>query len=170
MKININKNTNDDIKVSSNIKTVDQIKNISQKDNSEPKIKNKEITDNLNIGSFDELIDLCNSKREIKLKYELETNVNLVAFSESRIEIAFNENLDKNFIKELSNKLYEWTNKRWIISLSKKEGEISKKEQENIDKKKIFEDAKKSKIYKKVIENFSDARLVDIKIDESKND
>ena len=43
-----------------------------------------------------------------------------MSFEDGRIEIAFNENLDKDFIKELSNKLLEWTNIRWIISLSKK--------------------------------------------------
>ena len=38
-------------------------------------------------------------KKEIKLKYELEKNVNLVSFENQRIEISFNENLDKDFIK-----------------------------------------------------------------------
>ena len=63
---------------------------------------------------------MCNTKKEIKLKYELETNVNLVSFDNQRIEIAFNENLDKDFVKDLSLKLFEWTQKRWIITFSKK--------------------------------------------------
>ena len=45
------------------------------------------------------LLDICSSKKEIKLKYELEKNVNLVSFESQRIEISFNENLDKDFIK-----------------------------------------------------------------------
>ena len=69
------------------------------------------------------------TKCQIKLKYELESNVNLVTFLTGRIEIAFNENLDKDFIKDLSNKLYEWTNKRWIIAFSKEEGLPSVKQQ-----------------------------------------
>ena len=157
-------------KISSNIKTVDQIKNIFQQDKPTPKIKSQDVTNELIIGSFEDLIDLCNKKKEIKLKYELENNVNLVTFAAGRIEIAFNENLDKDFIKDLSNKLYEWTYKRWIISLSKKEGAISKKQEKQINKNKIIEDAKKSTIYKKVLETFSDAELIDVKLNEDRKD
>ena len=87
---------------------------------------------------------ISNSKKEIKLKYELETNVNLVSFENKRIEISFNENLDKEFIKELSSKLFEWTNDRWIISLSKKNGNLSKKEVDIYNKKKLIDYEKKS--------------------------
>ena len=45
-------------------------------------------------------------KKEIKLKYELEKNVNLVKFEKNRIEISFNESLDKDFVKDLSSKLF----------------------------------------------------------------
>ena len=71
------------------------------------------------INSLD-LVSLCTSKKEIELKYELENNVNLVSFRNKNIEISFNENLDKNFIKNLTSKLLDWTGERWIISLSKK--------------------------------------------------
>ena len=111
-------------------KTIGQIKNVVQE-----KKKTEIINDtNLQIKTFENLIDLCNSKKEIKLKHELETNVNLVSFENKRIEISFNERLDKEFIKNLSSKLYEWTNDRWIISLSKENGEPSKKEKEIIKK------------------------------------
>jgi DNA polymerase-3 subunit gamma/tau len=54
--------------------------------------------------------------------------VNLVSFEDQRIEISFNEDLDKDFIKDLSLKLYEWTDNRWIITLSKAKGQPSRKE------------------------------------------
>ena len=72
------------------------------------------------INSFDDLLKICTLKKEIKLKYELEKNVNLVNFENQRIEISFNESLDKEFIKIISLKLYECTGNRWIITLSKK--------------------------------------------------
>ena len=49
--------------------------------------------------------------------------MNLVHFANERIEISFNDNLDKNFVKDLSTKLFEWTSKRWIITFSKLKGE-----------------------------------------------
>jgi len=163
-------NTNNEKKTSASNKIVDQIKNIAQQDEIKPKIKSQETTSKLFINNFEELIELCIKKKEIKLKYELESNVNLVTFVEGRIEIAFNENLDKDFIKELSNKLYEWTNTRWIISLSKKKGLISKKQEEKTNKDKIFDNVKKNKIYNTVLEILPDAELVEFKKNEHKDD
>jgi len=123
----------------------------------------------LQIKTFNDLIEICNIKKEIKLKYELETNVNLVSFENKRIEISFNNYLDKEFIKNLSAKLYEWTNDRWIISLSKKIGELSKKEKDIISKKKLLENAKRGEVYKKVLEIFPDAELIDIDVKQDEN-
>ena len=153
-----------------NYKIVDQIKNIAQQDETKPKIKSQDTTSKLFINSFEDLIELCIKKKEIKLKYELEFNVNLVTFANGRIEIAFNEKLDKDFIKELSNKLYEWTNKRWIISLSKKKGLITKKQEEKINKVKDFENFKKSKFYNKVLEILPDSELVEFNKNADKDD
>ena len=80
------------------------------------------------------------------------------------IEISFNENLDKNFVKDLSSKLFDWTGERWIISFSQLKGDISMKEKEQKVKKSLMDEAKNSKIYKDVIKNFPDAELIDINL------
>ena len=164
------KKINDEL-FDSNSKTIGQIKNIVQekKQSEKPILKNIKQT-NLLIKTFDDLIDACNINKEIKLKYELETNVNLVSFENQRIEISFNEKLDKDFIKMLSSKLYEWKNNRWIISLSKKIGDPSKKEKDIIIKKDFLDNAKKSEIYKKILKIFPDAELIDINMNKEKND
>ena len=117
------------------------------------------------INSFEDLLRICSLKKEIKLKYELEKNVNLVSFENQRIEISFNEDLDKDFVKDLSVKLFEWTDNRWIISLSKTKGEPSQKEKEINLKKEIIESVKKSSTYKDILEKFPDAELIDVKKD-----
>ena len=145
-------------------KTISQIKNFSQEDSSKPEKKIETRSIKTEIKDFDELIKLCNEKKELKLKYELETNVNLVSFADQRIEISFNENLDKDFVKELTFKLHEWTGQRWIIALSKKTGQLSKKQNIEVEKSKFIEDAKNNYFYKKILELFPDAELVDIKL------
>ena len=109
-------------------------------------------------------------KKELKLKYELETNVSLVSFHSKKIEISFNENLDKDFVKELSFKLNDWTGHRWIIAFSKEVGDLSAKQKKNLQKSKNIENIKKEKIYKKILDTFSDAELVDVKLIEGDND
>ena len=154
-----------------NSKTINQIKNIAQEEKQKPEAKPeiKTIDKNL-INSFDELLDICTQKKEIKLKYELEKNVNLVKFEKNRIEISFNDNLDKDFVKDLSSKLYEWTDERWIITFSKSKGEMSVKEKQKNKKDELINEVKGLKIYKKVMEKFPDAELIDVKLNEKKED
>ena len=114
------------------------------------------------INSFEDLLKICSDKKEIKLKYELEKNVNLVHFEKNRIEISFNDNLNKNFVKDLSLKLFEWTNQRWIIAFSKIKGDISIKEKEKNKKIELLNKTKNSKLFKMVKEKFPDANLVDV--------
>ena len=154
-----------------NSKTINQIKNIVQEEKQKPEAKPeiKTIDKNL-INSFDELLDICTQKKEIKLKYELEKNVNLVKFEKNRIEISFNDNLDKDFVKDLSSKLYEWTDERWIITFSKSKGEMSVKEKQKNKKDELINEVKSLKIYKKVMEKFPDAELIDVKLNEKKED
>ena len=164
-----NQNLDNDLLDAKN-KTIGQIKNVAQeKKQTEKSILKTQHKTILQIKTFDDLIEICNIKKEIKLKYELETNVNLVSFENQRIEISFNDHLDKEFIKNLSSKLYEWTNDRWIISLSKKIGELSKKEKDIISKKKFLENAKRGEVYKKVLEIFPDAELIDINVKQDEN-
>ena len=145
------------------VDAIDQIKNVTQ----EKKIKLETHTEiksetKISINTFDQLLKICSEKKEMKLKYELEKNINLVGFEKNRIEISFNDNLDKNFVKDLSIKLFEWTNQRWIITFSKKQGEASIREKEETKKVEFINSAKNSKEYKIILEKFPDADLVDV--------
>ena len=164
---------NDDVEIRASTQTLDQIKNITQEKKAKPLLNDDaKSIERLEINSFENLLEVCNLKKEIKLKYELEKNVNLVRFDNPRIEISFNDNLDKDFVKDLSTKLFEWTNKRWIITFSKSKGQMSVKEKEKNLKKELIDKAKQSDLYKKVIEKFPDAELVDVKFNnkEEEND
>ena len=144
-------------------KTINQIKNVAQEEkiklevHTEIKAENK-----ININAFEDLIEICSKKKEIKLKYELEKNVNLVKFEKNRIEISFNESLDKDFVKDLSSKLFEWTGERWIITFSKLKGQMSVKDKEKNVKKQLMDEMKNSEIFKSVIDKFPDAELIDV--------
>src|SRR5210317_914043 len=154
-----------------NSKTVNQIKNIAQEEKQKPEAKPEIKANDKNlINSFADLLSVCTSKKEIKLKYELEKNVNLVKFESNRIEISFNDNLDKDFVKDLSSKLYEWTGERWIITFSKSKGEMSVKEKQKNKKDELMNEVKSLEIYKQVMEKFPDAELIDVKLNEKKED
>ena len=158
---------NDENKNSTQIiskETVNQIKNVAQEKKIKPQtqIETKAKSDII-LKSFNELLDICAIKKEMKLKYELEKNVNLVKFENGRIEISFNDSLDKDFVKDLSTKLLEWTSQRWIISFSKNPGEMSIKDKVKNKQKELVENAKKSDLYKTMLDYFPDADLIGVK-------
>ena len=140
---------------------ISQIK-FSSQEKEKASIENNELSNKTKINSFSELISICNKKKEIELKYELENNVNLVSFKNNNIEISFNERLEKNFIKNLTSKLLDWTGERWIILLSKKNGLKSIKEIKKENKENEFKNLKKSELYEKATNLFPDLEIVDI--------
>ena len=142
------------LKSTNQIKT-SPIKNLSEQN----KISKIEII------SFQDLINQADKEKEIELKYDLERNVKLVSFNTGKINISFNEKLNKNFIKNLTEKLLQWTGNRWIISLSKNNNVKSIYEQ-NIDSKNDkIEEFEKSSIASEITNAFPDAKLINI-IDE----
>ena len=148
---------------------IKQIKISSQK-LTEMNIEKEKIESKNKIQSISELIEICSKKKEIGLKFELENNVNLVSFKSNHIEISFNDNLDKNFIKNLTSKLLEWTGERWIITLSKKKGHESVNEIKLQKDKKKMKQLEQNSYYKKMLEYFPDIEIVKIKSLEEDSD
>ena len=158
-KINTEQNKTSNQKI--NLQSTTQIKNVSQEiESPKQNLNQNNLTSKIN--SFEELISLVEKNKEIELKFDLERNVRLVKFSEGKIDIEFNEKLSKNFIKNLTSRLLEWTGNRWIITLSKSKGDQTIYEKKNEVKKMLFEDAKKTEIYKKVMELFPNAELTNV--------
>ena len=147
-------------KTKNQLKSTNQIKTSPLKSSKFQDEKQK-----IEITSFQNLIELANKYKEIELKYDLERNVKLVSFNKGKIDISFNEKLNKDFIKNLTEKLLEWTGERWIISLSKN-SEAKSVYEKNIEAKNNFIDEfKKGKIAKEIETAFPDAKLIDIEED-----
>ena len=154
--------------------STDQIKNVIQEkkeilDNDKTfKLPNENKNSTETVSNFDNLISLCLKHKEMQLKYDLEKNVSLVKFSNGQMEFSFNENIDKNFIKNLSKKLFVWTGKRWIITLSKEKGQPTHREIKLEKKQTQLDEAIKTNAYKKMLEAFSDAKLITVEENEEK--
>ena len=63
----------------------------------------------------------------------------------------------------MSSKLFDWTGERWIITFSKLKGDETFKKKEKNKKKETIENIRNSELYKKVLEKFPDANLIDVK-------
>ncbi len=153
--------SNGENNISTQIKN--QLKNTEQiKSNPTKNFSSSEIKSKIKISSFQDLIDQANREKEVELKYDLERNVKLVSFNRGKINISFNEKLNKNFIKNLTEKLLIWTGERWIISLSKNNEAKSIYEQNMEQKSSHLTEFKRSKLSKEIEKAFPDAKLVNI--------
>jgi DNA polymerase-3 subunit gamma/tau len=152
--------TNTPNQIKNQLKNTNQIKTNPIKSLTKDNQKSK-----IEIIGFQDLIDQANKEKEIELKYDLERNVKLVSFNKGNIDISFNEKLNKNFIKTLTDKLLLWTGERWIISLSKNTNAKSIFEINLKDKSDKIEEFKKSKVAQDIQNAFPDAKLIDLKED-----
>ena len=142
----------------SQLKSTDQIKPQLAK-----KIEIKsELSSALSIKTFEDLINAASKEKEVELKYDLERNVKIVSFIAGKINITFNERLNKNFIKILTEKLLKWTGERWIISLSKEQGEETVYEKNLTNRKEKIAKEMNSQLVKDFTAAFPDAKLVDV--------
>ena len=137
------------------MKNTEQIKSISKKESENEK--------KFQVRSFEDLIKITEKNKEMELKYDLERNVRLVNFEYGKIDINFNENLNKDFIKRLSQCLLNWTGTRWIITLSKDTNNKTFHQKKVEEKEKILNDEKKDEIFGEISEVFPDVDLVDVR-------
>ena len=108
------------------------------------------------------MINVAHKNKEMELKFDLERNVKLVNFNKGKINITFNEKLNKNFIKVLTEKLLKWTGERWVISLSKEEGAKTYYEKVILEKQNKINKEKKSSLSKEIEALFPDAKLINV--------
>ena len=145
--------------VKQQLKSVEQVKVYKEKNEK----KNNDTATNFEIRSFTDLIFMAGKEKDAELKFDLERNVKLIKFENGKIDINFNEKLNKNFIKKLSQSLLKWTNKRWIITLSKEDGGKTFMEEKRDEKKRLLENEKNTNLYKEISSIFPDADLTDVK-------
>ena len=161
----LNNDDQDDKKIKSvyknQLKNTDQIKENIVKS---PELKSEPLN-SLALKTFEDLIKVVTRDKEVELKYDLERNVKLVSFTPGKMNITFNEKLNKNFIKTLTEKLLKWTGERWIISLSKEQGKETIYEKNLTNKKAKLAQEMNSEVVKDFLATFPDAKLTDVSED-----
>ena len=65
-------------------------------------------------------------------------------------------------MRNLSEKLLEWTGKRCVITLTRGAGQKSFIEKKSIERNQILNDEKKREVYKKFKNLFPDAELIEV--------
>ena len=67
--------------------------------------------------SFEQVVALIRSRREVKLLIEVETHLRLVSYSPGRIEFQPTDDAPRDFAQRLGKRLQDWTGVRWAVSV-----------------------------------------------------
>ena len=101
---------------------------------------------------------MARKNKNIRLLYQLENNISLVSFEKERIEINI-LNGEESIASDLSKKLFEWTENKWVVLVSSSEGNKTIN-QEKEDSDLLIRDAiEKHPIFLATVEEFKDASI-----------
>ncbi len=118
----------------------------------------------LELGRFEDLILLCEDKREIRLKTILRNNVRLVGFRDGHMEFSTAGNPPANFVSDLGQKLLSWTGKRWSLVVSREGGALTLDEQEKAEMGQRTEAAREDPVVAAILSRFPGSRIVDVQM------
>lgn len=86
------------------------------------------------VNSFEDIVALVGTKREMMLQSNLVNDVHLVAFAPGHLSIRLRDGASQAIVGALSNKLSQWTGQRWMVSLSREQGQPTIGETRRADK------------------------------------
>ena len=107
---------------------------------------------------FHEIIQLARIHKDVKMQYELENNVSLVSFEREKIEINILKG-SESIASDLSKKLFEWTEKKWIVLVSSSQGEKTINQEREESDLLIRSNIEKHPIYKATVEEFKNTSI-----------
>lgn len=107
---------------------------------------------------FHEIIQLARIHKDVRMQYELENNVSLVSFTKEKIEINILKG-SESIASDLSKKLFEWTEKKWIVLVSSSQGEKTINQEREESDLLIRSNIEKHPIYKATVEEFKNTSI-----------
>ena len=113
------------------------------------------------IKSFEDIIKIAGQNKNLILKKFLQEDVRLVSFETGHININ-TPNDNEEIIKDLIAKLYEWTEQRWVINVSAKQGEDTILEKQKQKQDDIIDELSNTEEMKKVLEVFPDSKITSV--------
>jgi DNA polymerase-3 subunit gamma/tau len=113
--------------------------------------------------SFEDVVALAESKRDLKLKHALVEQVRLVRFKTGTIEINPLPQAPRELGQELMRKLKAWTGRVWMVAVSDEEGAAPLGVQRRERDAREIERVREHPSVKKVMQHFPGARITAVR-------
>ncbi len=119
------------------------------------------------VRSLVDVAALAEANRDMTFKVLLKRCVRPVSFEPGRIEVALTPEAPKTLLNDLSNKLKTWTNRHWLVSLSRETGGRTLAEEEAARRETVFLDASNDPAVAAILARFPGAKVIDVRIPDS---
>ena len=120
-------------------------------------------TPGVGVATFEDLVALAAARRDLRLKFALENHLRLVGFEDGRLEVALAPGGSPNLIQELQSKISEWTGKRWLVALSREEGEPTLAERAAAQRDAMMTGVRADPLVAAALARFPGASIVDVR-------
>ena len=114
------------------------------------------------LNTFADVVALAVEKRDIGMKLALERDVRLVRCEDGQLEIALEQSAAKGLVHELQRKLAGWTGRRWIVVVSKEQGEPTLRAQAEAQDAEIKRGVQSDPLVQAVMNRFPGATIVGV--------
>lgn len=115
------------------------------------------------INTFADLVALAAQKRDLKAKFALENQVRPVSFEDGKLEFSLAPGASMALVQELQTKISDWTGKRWLVAVSREEGEPTLAEQAKSARETLLTDVRADPLVAAVLARFPGASVVDVR-------
>ena len=113
--------------------------------------------------SFDHVVELIRTNRDVKLLVEVESGVQLVSYQPGRIEFCPSESAPKDLAQRLGSRLQTWTGNRWAVSVVADGGAATIAQVRDAAENGLKAQAHEHPMVRAVLAQFPKARITDIR-------
>ncbi|MBY4893739.1 DNA polymerase III subunit gamma/tau [Rhodobacteraceae bacterium N5(2021)] len=113
--------------------------------------------------TFESLVALIESARDIKLLIEVKTALRLVSYAPGRLEVEVTDAAPRDLIQRLGRMLHTATGVRWGISVTSSGGAATIQEQEQAAAREVEAEVTKHPLMQAVLARFPQARIAEIR-------
>ncbi|MEJ6392755.1 DNA polymerase III subunit gamma/tau [Gymnodinialimonas sp. 2305UL16-5] len=113
--------------------------------------------------TFQSMVDLIATARDIKLLIEVKTALRPVTYAPGRLEVEVTETAPKDLVQRLGRLLQTATGARWAISVASSGGGRTIEEEEQAERRAMEDDVAKHPLMQAVLSRFPQAKITDIR-------
>ncbi len=116
------------------------------------------------VGSLKDIVELCSKNREPVLRTLLRQHVHFVRMEPGKLEVRLGSDAPRSLVNDLQTRLEKWTGIRWLVILSRDEGEPTLVQQEAMEKETNLLDARSDPDIVAILERFPGAKIMDVRV------